>query len=1087
MKLDQLRIRDCTREDAQQIANLYNSFGFGPITSGYPLKKSDILRSFDEMEIILFLCLEYKKEIIATVLFTTVCGQKGAEPHAVWGSKLFIHPQFRNGPLPGLLFSKSIVQLTEMGYHYIDVDIDPSHTLALPLYKRVGFIRTSRQHIDYDGFLQLRNYLPYVIDFLKTGYQVEKLDDSLVDSGWRSLFHTREIDIRSSEIDTYNLHGMEVCKYDLKFGEDIFSCWIDIRSERVAMMADPRFSFVCYLKEGQDVVAGQSVTLCFDYENRLQQTVLVSFKTRWANRSFRFQKGRHRRLLRSGEQLKWEEEMMIPATMQGDHMLETTMTFGDYSFTFYYGIHVRPAIELTLRESPSMMLHQWSTLYLTLRNNLPNMTGEIDIQLENNSQLELAHHDRFPMELTKQASMDIPLTIRVHAPGKQKLQAVLYDAENNFVSAETFDVYGLEGHDSNRYVQGEKVYLENIGLVVEMDETTGGLQVIEKTTNQPVVVEAWPDVGYPFVGTIKEMIKRDIIVLFPKEKNTLLVVETKEEHAFHIRKITLLQQGLIQIDDYALGKGDVLKIHPWCMLTDATVTIPFQTGTVTDVLMYEQFPFALHDYEYMYDADLPSNPDNYAMPWSEFANDTFHVGLIWQGEVQHLLYGLRWMPALILERRSKQRKIKVETGLSHFLPRTQLKQRYVHHSLLRRCEWHIETTEPDFTHYYTVGYGGKNETERVWQMLSGYRAKPIHPSAKRVRINVVPKAFSKQGDTMEIAVQLETEHSQSMRGVVSLSQSNVSEIKKKEVDYLRRGEPVELIFPLSVERKERLISGEITFENHHDGIAVTESFSFTIPEQKGWLQKETTTEKGKTVATFANSYFQVDMAPDFQASIIGIYYQDKNIVQSHFPKLSQWGQQQHTPAGIHPQGLRHDITGNRGFLFEKSQMEQFCYEWHAFHPKWQGISCYGEGYRIDYVLTPSAPVMRIDVQREKEKPVKQMLLHFYWNRFSRERTIHYWNGETAYRLQEAKRKRRFYPSTAKVIIDLGKNIYVAMWAGNDGSQFIISEWEDKGFQLSTVMSHPEPASTCRLFIAVTESFEEALLYVKNQRGEVECT
>ena len=49
--------------------------------------------------------------------------------------------------------------------------MNPEDKVAMALYKRVGLYQTSRSYIDYDGYLNLRSYLPYVITYLLEAFE----------------------------------------------------------------------------------------------------------------------------------------------------------------------------------------------------------------------------------------------------------------------------------------------------------------------------------------------------------------------------------------------------------------------------------------------------------------------------------------------------------------------------------------------------------------------------------------------------------------------------------------------------------------------------------------------------------------------------------------------------------------------------------------------------------------------------------------------------------------------------------------------------------------------------------------------------
>ena len=642
MELGKVKIRKCIQNDAEQISSFFNKFGYGPITSGYPLRERDIQRLFDQSEIVLFLCLEYEDTIIGTMLFSTFCGQKAADPGSVWGSKFLVHPQFRNGPLPGIFFSDSIKQLTELGYKYIDVDVDPTNSSALPLYKRVGFIRNKQTYIDYDGYLQLRTYLPLIINFLRTGYNVGDLDDSLFDSGWKSLISAK--DIRSFDHDTFELYGMETFSYEMKFDQDVITCWVDMLTEEVSMMEDPRFTFSSYIVEGQVLTIGQEVTIKFKYENRLDQKVLVSFDTRICNNPLAYKNGKKKRLLEPGESIDWEEKTIITSPEEGKNTLQTSIKFGECNFTFHYGFKAFNPIDVFLSEPSSIIINQSTTLELCIQNHTKqNLSGYIGVVsheppavvIENSNQLE-------PFSIEGQGKVLLPIKLRGFQPGISSAEVIIYNQYKEMVVTKEIEIPVLTPLSTIRYNYKDYSFLENLRITVKVDHLTGGLVIYERTTGKQVVQEAWPDLGVPFRGTVKHMTKRDLIVFETSEENTLTLLELKEDEIYLVRKIMLGSEGIVRIEDYAVGDGKLIKINPWCTLKDSVISIPFKSGTIKDTVVYEDFPFLINDFEYMHDQDLPSDPAAYSMQWSSFENNELSVGLIWEGKVDSLLYGLRW-------------------------------------------------------------------------------------------------------------------------------------------------------------------------------------------------------------------------------------------------------------------------------------------------------------------------------------------------------------------------------------------------------------------------------------------------------------
>lgn len=79
-----VQVRECTEADSEKLAQFYNKYQYGPIKHGYPLNKQDIKQLFRERKIQLYLIAEYENEIIASLLFSSLSGQRAATPDGTW-------------------------------------------------------------------------------------------------------------------------------------------------------------------------------------------------------------------------------------------------------------------------------------------------------------------------------------------------------------------------------------------------------------------------------------------------------------------------------------------------------------------------------------------------------------------------------------------------------------------------------------------------------------------------------------------------------------------------------------------------------------------------------------------------------------------------------------------------------------------------------------------------------------------------------------------------------------------------------------------------------------------------------------------
>ncbi|MEH7435844.1 GNAT family N-acetyltransferase, partial [Bacillus thuringiensis] len=211
----------------------------------------------------------------------------------------------------------------------------------------------------------------------------------------------------------------------------------------------------------------------------------------------------------------------------------------------------------------------------------------------------------------------------------------------------------IHAHGRNHvYETEEYLVLENMYITVQISKSTGCIYIYDLRKQQLLVKEAWPDLDYPFLNAVKE----------PKVNELSWAI--KSDSCFEIihkatrlkRSIRFLSDKIVQIKDFA-QEGKYIKIYPWCMLYDAKMTVPLKSGLVSKPMVYGEYPYALHDYEFVNQFDLPSHPDMYERNYTLFESQNINIGFIWKGNIERILFGLRWMPAVIFTRNDKEKCI----------------------------------------------------------------------------------------------------------------------------------------------------------------------------------------------------------------------------------------------------------------------------------------------------------------------------------------------------------------------------------------------------------------------------------------------
>ncbi|SDY98586.1 L-amino acid N-acyltransferase YncA [Thermoactinomyces sp. DSM 45892] len=708
-----VKIRDCKREDAEQIASFYNRFGYGTGPSGYPLKTDDILRLMDEREIVSYLLAEYEGSIIGTMLFSTLSGQKMPDPRAVWSGYFIIHPEFRNGGIPGRFFSESISRLTAKGYWYIDTEVDPTNRLAMALYKRVGMYQTSRSRLDYDGYIDLRCYLPYILQYVLSGYQSMLPEGMMENVGWKNLITSAT---RSSEADSVVEHGVEMVPYTIQYGEMGVTCWIDIRSQKVTKMESPQFRFNSYMVEGQMLTIGQSIRIRFEFENRQDSNILVQFQTHLGNQEVEYQNGQKIQLLDAGESIEWEETITLLSPLQGE--LKTSVQFGEVQFEFHSGVEVRSQVELSMPEQ-SLLLGESTTTYLRLQSFVAEpIRVQLQVKTSDDKRLQAILPERDTWLIEPEEIVDIPLWLQGARTGVGKLFCEVISEQNKCIHTGHFQIPVHSKNGVVRYRRNGRVILENPYISVQIDSDTGGVYVYDQVSGKQVVQEAWPDLGLPYTSGVKRMASRSLQCNDDSE-STIVVKEVRDNGAILTRKISICSVRIVKIED-STNSTESFKIHPWCMLQDAVIHIPFKEGIRKDTVIYEEFPFLIHDFEYAHDLQLPSDPQAYSMSWSAFEDREVTVGMVWKGQVESLLYGLRWMPAIVFASGDGEKKS---------FPFMSKRKK------LRNIRESYKASEPRAVHYYVIARSGVENIKQHWQRIVD-RGKFSDPFTQQAEISL---------------------------------------------------------------------------------------------------------------------------------------------------------------------------------------------------------------------------------------------------------------------------------------------------------------------------------------------------------------
>lgn len=225
--------------------------------------------------------------------------------------------------------------------------------------------------------------------------------------------------------------------------------------------------------------------------------------------------------------------------------------------------------------------------------------------------------------------------------------------------------------------------LKNFWLEVRVDGQTGCLDIVEQSTGITTIREIWPELGPPYPGGFKKPATRPLrlVALRAVGAQAEIVLESpaniwwwRDEtnlkrqwpagsvlSCYTLRRRYLLgSDRLLAVETQVIAQhfnhaktatetmayqGFHLRTFPWAVNRLLDVTVPLKSGLFQAPVIYEKFPFMVHDYEFLRSGDLPADPGDYQAPWSVFTSEGQAVGLIWPG-ASEVRFGLHWMPSV---------------------------------------------------------------------------------------------------------------------------------------------------------------------------------------------------------------------------------------------------------------------------------------------------------------------------------------------------------------------------------------------------------------------------------------------------------
>lgn len=992
-----VQVRECTEADSEKLAHFYNKYQYGPIKYGYPLNKQDIKQLFRERKIQLYLIAEYENEIIASLLFSSLSGQRAAIPDGTWAGFFLIHPEFRSGNIPDKLFAYAIKNLIQQDIKYIDTEVNPEDKVAMALYKRVGLYQTSRSYIDYDGYLNLRSYLPYVINYLLDAFKpiISKSDQDIwLARGWKTVRGLKSL--RSIQSNAITRNGIEVVKYAINLGAKDVNCWVDIKSEKITEVETEQVRFTSYILEGNNLIVGEKIRICYVYEHHFPNPIETSItSTIGDDYLIDFKKTFY-----PNKKYEWEEVITVNRKIEGE--LVTKLKAKELELIVHFGVTIANPLEVNVANYPKLINGKESACIVNVKNNtLDRLIYKLLIQHGNSKILDfkpLVKHQICILEPGEIKQHPILLNPKKIGITNMTISAV---SHQNKSIGDLKTIIPIHAHGKNHvYETEEHLVLENMYITVQISKSTGCLYIYDLRRQQLLVKEAWPDLDYPFLNAVKE----------PKVNELSWAI--KSDSCFEIihkatrlkRSIRFLSEKIVEIKDFA-QEGKYIKIYPWCMLYDAKMTVPLKSGLVSKPMVYGEYPYALHDYEFVNQFDLPSHPNMYERNYTLFESQNINIGFIWKGNIERIQFGLRWMPAVIFTRNDKEKCITK-------------------------------------THYYTLcSRDSKDEVEEIYNDITSHTS---NLKSNKILYSIETDQFHIINENGEFHIHgsLKNLFPSILKGKLTLFFPQIPYVQHlfiQDIDSISNFD-FEFSGKVNCSKAHYAI---ITYQDEFNRSAITKKI-YLFPKGRNKL---TYSEK-KQEYLVQNNVLNIKIKASQDSKIIEFMYKNKEILKERsvlnsynfLPGLMIPTVQSCTP------DCREDLSINSIHL--KNSANSVVVKENTYREFIHQIFCQSNESKVGYTTVFDLPILQVQMKNLQKEKMKASVFHLFWEKKGKTKIkkIYYWqNGEQNTLLPNDKQRKIYVDN--KVILELSNGLYVSILALSHNTKCFIYEWPKKGIQI----------------------------------------
>lgn len=613
-------IREYTNEDAAEVANLYNKCSFYLAEYGYKMQESDIIDSFKERGTYTYLLALSDEKVIGMLGCFPLGGQKVAADNEVFVGSLLIHPEFRGSTLIKSLYANMIGKIVDLGVKCMCIEVFPSNDLSLRLAKKTGYVYTKSCNIDMDYYIDLKSYLPAVLQsiYIKDSKEPEEL----YSMGF-TLLQTKEQQKAlyiKSEIEDIN---REVITYPIKIFNAEYTIKVDVLSQSTYYIKTDDYIVSCHLEKGNQYKENEVFKIIWEFHNLNAE-----------EKCFEIRAYEDKRIPMLLQKLQLEEnssktiEKNIHKRRAGKYVVETEIHVNIIGKTDYY---LRLGIGYEIGKNMQVAITK-----IDLNND------ELELSIDSNpNQYQLSN--RREKYMIKLEDFMLNNWMRKNYFSQQ----VFYDRKSmrNLYSSKVYEI--TSGVKILEFMS-QLIVLSNI-YSLQISLTDGQLKLYSRNGTN-IMSELWPITKYPHVSGLKIDTKKKISfsittsgVMLNYKKNKLIVKRYIDchENAFNI------SGKVINMSIHPL-EPSIGKIQPWIEWKMAQIYVPSNGEIFYDDLKYNIFPMGISDMitgnTYEFDVDT----DDEGGGWTAFSDGKQFLKYSWNYS-NELRFGQQWMPCLLYE------------------------------------------------------------------------------------------------------------------------------------------------------------------------------------------------------------------------------------------------------------------------------------------------------------------------------------------------------------------------------------------------------------------------------------------------------